>query len=88
MLSERSENRESINQDEDEISLLELVQIFWQKRVMIVVCALLGLAISLGYAFTAKEVWVSTSYIGVPQFSDFQSLMDRKELFFDDNAEN
>ena len=61
--------------ESDEIDLIELIRVLWKKKLWIILSALVGMAISAGYAFTAKEQWTSTTIVVAPRSTDLGNLL-------------
>ena len=62
-------------QKNDEIDLIELIKVLWNKKIWILLSAFLGTAIAGVYAFTAKEQWTSTAIIFAPRSTDLGNLL-------------
>ncbi|MGX2966537.1 LPS O-antigen chain length determinant protein WzzB [Ursidibacter sp. B-7004-1] len=66
--------------DNDEIDLIELIKVLWDKKLWIILSAFLSTAIAGIYAFTAKEQWTSKAEIIAPKTVDLGSYFNiRKE---------
>lgn len=64
----------------DEIDLLELMKVLWDKKWWIVLSAFFCAAIAGIYAFTVKEQWTSKAEIIAPREDDLESYLAlRKE---------
>ena len=61
--------------ESDEIDLIELIRVLWKKKLWIILSALVGMAISASYAFTAKEQWTSTTIVVAPRSTDLGNLL-------------
>lgn len=61
--------------ESNEIDLIELIRILWKKKLWIILSALVGMAISVGYVFTAKEQWTSTAILVAPRSTDLGRLL-------------
>ncbi|WP_273404312.1 LPS O-antigen chain length determinant protein WzzB [Actinobacillus porcinus] len=67
-------------QRNDEIDLIELIKVLWDKKVWILISTFLFTAIAGVYAFTAKEQWTSTAEVIEPKVSDLGTYFNiRKE---------
>lgn len=65
---------------EDEIDLVDLFLVLWQKKVWIILSAFVCTLLAAGYAFTAQEQWTSKSEVIAPKTTDFSSYFNvRKE---------
>lgn len=54
----------------DEIDLIELIKVLWNKKVWILLSACICTLIAGVYAFTAKEQWTSKAVVIEPQIAD------------------
>lgn len=64
----------------DEIDLIDLVRVLWQKKLFIILSALIFATIAGIYAFTAKEKWTSTAEVISPRVSELGNYLAlRKE---------
>ena len=61
--------------ESNEIDLIELIRILWKKKLWIILSALVGMTISVGYVFTAKEQWTSTAILVAPRSTDLGRLL-------------
>lgn len=65
---------------QDEINLLELLNVIWQKKVTIVVISFLFTCLAGAYSLTVKERWTSSAEIIQPKYSDLDNYLEiRKE---------
>ena len=74
----------------DGVDLIELIRILWTKKLWIIISAFIFMAISAGYAFTAKEQWTSKSVVIAPKVanlgdylsfrSEYASILDIKDF--------
>ncbi|RDE80802.1 chain-length determining protein [Haemophilus parainfluenzae] len=81
----------------DGVDLIELIRILWTKKLWIIISAFIFMAISSGYAFTAKEQWTSKSVVIAPKVanlgdylsfrSEYASILDIKDFSQDKVAE-
>ena len=81
----------------DGVDLIELIRILWTKKLWIIISAFIFMAISAGYAVTAKEQWTSKSVVIAPQVanlgdylsfrSEYASILDIKDFSQDKVAE-
>ena len=81
----------------DGVDLIELIRILWTKKLWIIISAFIFMAISAGYAFTAKEQWTSKSVVIAPKVanlgdylsfrSEYASILDIKDFSQDKVAE-
>ena len=62
-------------QNNNEIDLIELIRILWNKKLWILLCACFFTVIAGIYAFTAKEQWTSTAIIVAPRSTDLGHLL-------------
>ena len=77
-------------QNNNEIDLIELIRILWNKKLWILLCACFFTVIAGIYAFTAKEQWTSKSVIIPPKVanlgdylsfrSEYASILDIKDF--------
>lgn len=58
----------------DELSLIDLMHIFWQQRVLILGVTLVSFLISLGYVYHATPIYEATAYLEAPTKLDLSSL--------------
>ncbi|BFU60225.1 MULTISPECIES: LPS O-antigen chain length determinant protein WzzB [Rodentibacter] len=64
----------------DEIDLIELIKVLWNKKIWIILSAFIFTAIAGVYAFTAQEKWTSKAEVIAPQLVDFGDYFSiRKE---------
>ncbi|MGQ0285784.1 LPS O-antigen chain length determinant protein WzzB [Pasteurellaceae bacterium 22721_9_1] len=64
----------------DEIDLLELIRMLWDKKWWIILSTFVCTALAAAYAFTAKEQWTSRTEIIKPSITDMGSYLAlRKE---------
>lgn len=64
----------------DEIDLIELIKILWDKKLWIALSTFIFTLLAGLYAFTAKEQWTSKAEIIAPRFTDFSQYLNlRKE---------
>ena len=62
-------------QNSNEIDLIKLIRILWNKKLWILLCACFFTVIAGIYAFTAKEQWTSTAIIVAPRSTDLGHLL-------------
>lgn len=76
------------NNNHDEIDLLELVKLLWQKKVMICVITLLFTAIGIASSYLMQEKWTSYAKITPTKetHTDLQKLINNYTLIVDDSA--
>ena len=65
-----SDSRYQKLNESDEIDLIELIKILWNKKLWIILSAFVCTAIAAGYAFTAKEQWTSKSVVVAPKLAN------------------
>ncbi|NBH74435.1 LPS O-antigen chain length determinant protein WzzB [Rodentibacter pneumotropicus] len=64
----------------DEIDLIELIKVLWNKKIWILLSAFVCSLIAGVYAFTAKEQWTSKAEVIEPKISDLGEYFNvRKE---------
>ncbi|WP_040975779.1 LPS O-antigen chain length determinant protein WzzB [Necropsobacter massiliensis] len=64
----------------DEIDLIELIKVLWDKKVLIILSAFVFTLIAGIYAFTAKEQWTSKAEVIAPKTIDLGNYFNiRKE---------
>ncbi|WP_288063381.1 LPS O-antigen chain length determinant protein WzzB [Rodentibacter caecimuris] len=64
----------------DEIDLIELIKVLWNKKIWILLSAFICTLIAGVYAFTAKEQWTSKAEVIEPKISDLGEYFNiRKE---------
>ncbi|OOF86130.1 LPS O-antigen chain length determinant protein WzzB [Rodentibacter ratti] len=59
----------------DEIDLIELIKVLWNKKIWILLSAFVCTLIAGVYAFTAKEQWTSTAMVVQPRSTDLGNLL-------------
>lgn len=59
----------------DEIDLINLIKILWQKKLWIILSTIICIVIGGAYAFTAKQKWTSSAEIAAPQNSDIAQYL-------------
>ena len=59
----------------DEVDLIELIRTLWKKKLWIILSAFVFTIIAAGYAFTAKEQWISTTIVVAPRSTDLGNLL-------------
>ena len=74
----------------NEIDLIELIKVLWNKKLWILLCACFFTVIAGIYAFTAKEQWTSSSIVVPPKVanlgdylsfrSEYASILDIKDF--------
>ena len=84
-------------QNSNEIDLIELIRILWNKKLWILLCACFFTVITGIYAFTAKEQWTSKSVVIPPKVanlgdylsfrSEYASILDIKDFSQDKVSE-
>lgn len=62
---------------DDEIDLIELIQDFWRKKWLIILCGVLGALLAMAYALNTKEVWKSVAEVTSPRAQKIQKYLDR-----------
>ena len=77
----------------DEIDLIELIKVLWNKKIWILISAFIFTAIAGVYAFTAKEKWTSKAEVIAPRIIDLGDYFNLKKEYaliidteFDPNA--
>ncbi|OOF89587.1 chain length determination protein [Rodentibacter ratti] len=64
----------------DEIDLIELIKVLWNKKIWIILSAFVCTLIAGVYAFTAKEQWTSKAEVIAPKITDLGTYFNiRKE---------
>lgn len=53
----------SAGKRDDEIDLVELIKVLWNKKIWIVLSTIVFTALAAVYAFTAKEQWTSKAEV-------------------------
>lgn len=83
----------SAGKRDDEIDLVELIKVLWNKKIWIVLSTIVFTALAAVYAFTAKEQWTSKAEVIAPKVTDLGTYFNiRKEYAriiggdFDSNA--
>ena len=81
----------------NEIDLIELIKVLWNKKLWILLCACFFTVIAGIYAFTAKEQWTSKSVVIPPKVanlgdylsfrSEYASILDIKDFSQDKVSE-
>lgn len=66
-------NTNTVNNDE--IDLIELIRVLWNKKIWIILSAFIFTGIAGVYAFKAKEQWTSTAIIVAPRSTDLGTLL-------------
>lgn len=66
-------NTNTVNNDE--IDLIELIRVLWNKKLWIILSAFVFTGIAGIYAFTAKEQWTSTAIVVAPRPADLGNLL-------------
>lgn len=59
----------------DEIDLIELIKVLWNKKIWILISAFIFTAIAGVYAFTAKEKWTSNATVIGPRITELGNLL-------------
>ncbi|OOF53793.1 chain length determination protein [Rodentibacter genomosp. 2] len=73
-------NGTDVTNNNDEIDLIELIKVLWDKKIKILLSALVCTLIAGVYAFTAKEQWTSKAEVIEPKISDLGEYFNiRKE---------
>ena len=77
-------------QNSNEIDLIELIRILWNKKLWILLCACFFTVITGIYAFTAKEQWTSKAVVIAPKAmhlgnylivkNEYASILDIKDF--------
>ncbi|MGY0398585.1 MAG: LPS O-antigen chain length determinant protein WzzB [Ostreibacterium sp.] len=70
-----------IEKNDDEIDLIELIVSLWRKKWLIGFITLIFVIGAGGYAFFAKEVWISTAQIIAPNAKGLYNYLDRYEQY-------
>lgn len=63
------------NKMNEELDLIELIRVLWKKKSWIILSAFICMVIAGGYAFTAKEKWISTAIVVAPRSTDLGNLL-------------
>lgn len=70
----------SAGKRDDEIDLVELIKVLWNKKIWIVLSTIVFTALAAVYAFTAKEQWTSKAEVIAPKVTDLGTYFNiRKE---------
>ncbi|OOF38459.1 chain length determination protein [Rodentibacter mrazii] len=73
-------NSTNVANNNDEIDLIELIKVLWNKKIWILLSALVCTLIAGVYAFTAKEQWTSKAEVIAPKITDLGTYFNiRKE---------
>jgi chain length determinant protein (polysaccharide antigen chain regulator) len=64
----------NMNHANDEISLIDLMRIFWQQRVIILISVFVCFSISVGYLFYAKPKYEASASIEAPKSLNLSRL--------------
>jgi chain length determinant protein (polysaccharide antigen chain regulator) len=76
-----SESSEYKNQPyDDEIDLFELGHTVWEGRNILLICIILGAAIAVAYALTAKQQWTSVSYVSEPGLAQIDAYLNQRRV--------
>lgn len=67
--------RNTNTMNDDEIDLIELIRVLWNKKLWIILSAFVFTGIAGIYAFTAKEQWTSTAIVVAPRPADLGNLL-------------
>ncbi|VTU07111.1 Wzz-like protein [Actinobacillus indolicus] len=71
---------QEIKQQNDEIDLIELIKVLWDKKIWIILSTFVFTALAGVYAFTAKEQWTSKAEVIAPKVTDLGTYFNiRKE---------
>ncbi|OOF65868.1 LPS O-antigen chain length determinant protein WzzB [Rodentibacter caecimuris] len=65
----------------DEIDLIELIKVLWNKKVWIILSVFVCTLIAGIYAFTAKEQWTSKAVVIVPKTSTFSNYYSLRQEY-------
>ncbi|WP_077428253.1 LPS O-antigen chain length determinant protein WzzB [Rodentibacter heidelbergensis] len=65
----------------DEIDLIELIKVLWNKKIWILLSAFICTLIAGVYAFTAKEKWTSTAEVIAPTSIDMGKYVNARLNF-------
>ncbi|OOF77654.1 chain-length determining protein [Rodentibacter caecimuris] len=68
-------NSTSVTNNNDEIDLIELIKVLWNKKIWILLSAFICTLIAGVYAFTAKEQWTSSAIVVAPRSTDLGGLL-------------
>ncbi|WP_143530843.1 LPS O-antigen chain length determinant protein WzzB [Rodentibacter myodis] len=66
---------------QDEIDLVELIKVLWNKKTWIILSAFIFTAIAGVYAFTAKEQWTSRAVVIAPKTPAFSSYYNLRQEY-------
>lgn len=66
------------SRNDDEIDLLELFRLLWQKKVVILAFVLAATLLALAYAFTAAEKWTSIAYVRAPRVEQLKAYLEQR----------
>lgn len=82
--------QQNINSYDDEIDLFDLFETLWQKKLLVILFAIIGLLLAAAYAFTATQKWQSVAYISQPKTGDIGDYLNKYVLFksVDDRNKN
>lgn len=71
---------QEIKQQNDEIDLIELIKVLWDKKIWIILSTFVFTVLAGVYAFTAKEQWTSKAEVIAPKVTDLGTYFNiRKE---------
>lgn len=83
----------SAGKRDDEIDLVELIKVLWNKKIWIVLSTIVFTALAAVYAFTAKEQWTSKAEVIAPKVTDLGTYFNMRKEYtrilggeFDANA--
>lgn len=64
-----------VEQKNDEIDLIELIKVLWDKKIWILISTFVFTLLSGIYAFTAKEQWTSKANVIAPRITELGNLL-------------
>lgn len=70
-----------VEQKNDEIDLIELIKVLWDKKIWILISTFVFTAIAGVYAFTAKEQWTSSAEVIPPTATEVGRYANAKLRF-------
>lgn len=68
-------------QQSDEIDLIELIHLLWNKKKTIIVTTVICVLIAAGYAFTTKEQWTSKAEVLPPTIVSMDNFYNLKKEY-------
>ncbi|TCP95530.1 chain length determinant protein (polysaccharide antigen chain regulator) [Cricetibacter osteomyelitidis] len=68
-------------QHNDEINLIELITLLWDKKIRIILTALITTLFAAVYAFTAKEQWTSNARVVEPTYAELGGYLQLRNEY-------